>query len=187
MPSIKDDPAYNAARSDLRNVIDIDPDARGFAAMTDADVAEDLREARVLDGPADSQAVLLAFRDNTFRTNTGTDLKLTNVFGRLCLLARSAVGDDAFGSGDLVTAEHLATALLWVELITRPDAMQLNTLTLTDAFVNNQLNDLRLGGVFGNQEKTAIQALSANRLTGDQKWSLGRTLTGDVSAARQEA
>lgn len=195
MPNIRKDPAYvgrpaaDPFLNDLRNLIDIDPDARGWGAMTDLAIATDMNDELVYSGPPSIEEVILFWRDERHATNDGTDTNNTNVFGRLCLLSKSAIGGDPFDRQDptkYVDAEELASALLWVDMLRQPEAWQLYNIDLNKGSVSNGLNDLRRAGVFNAALRDQFQALSDNKFNALQHWRLPRSdvTEGDIVAAR---
>ena len=196
---ISQEAGYNASRSDLRNVIDIDPDIRGFSGMTDQQVAEDLRNQRVLDGPVPQRDLYVVMLDEKHRSNQGLDNKAFQIFARMEQMRTSAAGDDTYGrylaGGEPVapagtadaTAEWIGGAIVLRELLVRqPDQTGFDEIVLTDQAMNNLLNDLVAGEVMSNGDKNTIQDLSLNRWTGAEKWGLGSPNATDVANARAE-
>jgi len=146
---------YTALTSELT----VDPLTRGYAGMTDQQAADSLNavDRPNVNGP---YSVLSYMLNKTHKTGTGTDQEYTNILGRLIHAAGADAGTSPFGQTDtmLLKQKHACQAVLfWLE---SPHAEDYD---LTDTSL--PLGLVNAADVFSVSQKTAIEALSQNRIS----------------------
>ena len=172
----------------LKSEIDTDPLARGYAGMTDQQVADDMNLFN-RDAPATSQAILQYLTLERFRQGS--------LYGRLMMVALSRpVRDGAsnwsippvpLGVSDAdiaITQEHIAAANA---ILRYADVDVATTVTLLDTRFDALLDDIGPTGceAIGANDKTALQALSQNQQSRAMELGIGGHIKeSDVAFAR---
>lgn len=97
------------------------------------------------------------------------------LYGRVELVAQSAVGDDPIGESTPLTLEHICAAKTMLNILNPTSGFALD---YADSRFDALLNDLAGGGckAIGPADKTAIQALSLNRMSLSEKLQLNEVL-----------
>ena len=168
----------------LRAELDDDPLSRDYTAMlAGADphqtVVNSLKTVD-RDGPRISGDVLQYFLLEKYRTNSGSDTIGMHIYGRLELAADAAEGANVFDSAkspiQLINQDQIGSAKTMLRLL-GPDSSFL--LSLVDSRFDSILNDLRNAEVFSAADKTAIQAMSNNRITRAEEQEIGIDVGAD--------
>ncbi len=172
----------------LKAEIDTDPLVRGYAPMSDDDVAIDMRLV-IRPGQSDPLALLEYLTLERFRQG--------NLYGRIAMVANSLPVKDGnswtipplpIGVADAdvtLTQQHIAAALTFLRFV----QFDVETVvTLIDSRIETILDDLGPGGAgcgaIGGADKTAIQALSTDKQDRGTEIEFGRVLEGDVIRVR---
>ena len=168
----------------LKSELDDDPLSRDYTAMlAGADPHQTVvnsMKAVDRDGPRESGDILQYFLLEKFRTNSGSDTIGMHIFGRLELAAAAAEGANVFDSLksplQLINQDQIGSAKTMLRLL-GPDSSFI--LPLLDSRFDSILNDLRNSEVFSAGDKTAIQAMSANRISRAEEQEIGTDLGAD--------
>ncbi len=169
----------------LKTEIDIDPLVRGYAAMTDLEVANDMN---LINRDADGgvTGMLEYVVENMYRTNESGDTTKTSILGRLVTVSESAVGADPFDSGHILTMVHIHAAKMFVYIMS-------NTNVSTLDFVNTEVDGMIVSlngaasnaGVWSVPDGNALKALSQNQQSRGNELGIGKVRTGHVVEARR--
>ncbi len=169
----------------LKTEIDTDPLPRGYAAMTDAEVADDMN---LVIWPAEGgvDGMLKYVVENMYRTNESGDTTKTSILGRLVAVAESMVGADPFDSGHILTLSHIHAAKMFVYILSNTNVSTLN-------FVNTEVDGMIVGlngaasnaGVWSIPDGNAIKALSQNQQSTGMMIGVGHVREGNVWEARR--
>lgn len=162
----------------LKDELLIDPLGIGYAAMSD-DEAKDSLNAKTRPANGSVSEMLEYLATQKYRTNTGTDTVNTQILGRLKNVDRSAVGDDPFGSGVLLTLQQIHACTAFMTLICAP---QQGAIDLEDA--NLPFTQVKNAGVWAASDTTALKAISQNRQSRASELGLGKVRLFQVTAAR---
>jgi len=169
----------------LRTEIDTDPLVRGYAGMTDQQIAESMN---ALDRPAAGgvDGMLHYLLVNRSRDNSGSDTIPTALIGRLYAMANANEGDDVFGvvPARLATQESIHAARLFLTLVQSPHLTELNFLDTEVDFAYQVLGGGSGRRVWKPADITALQGLSKNQQSRASEIGLGRVHVGDVTTAR---
>ena len=170
----------------IRTEITADPLSRGYAGMTDLQVADDMnlvnREAE-----GGTIGMLSYLLKNRSRTNLGDDIVAISIYGRLQTVAESNIGDDPFGIGAAaqLTREHIYSAKMFIALINSP---QLSTMDFVNSEVTIMLDILAgssgNGRVWKTGDVTAIKALSENQQSRASELGISKVREGNIQEAR---
>ena len=168
----------------IKTEIDTDPLVRGYGAMSDLAVADDMNLV-YRDAEGGISGMLRYCFENKSRTNNGTDTTATSLLGRLTVVSESSAGTDPMGTTTNLTQQnvHNAKALLAILLSPHLDTVD---------FVNTEIVGLleNMSGGAGNAKvwKTAdvdaIKALSQNQQSRGMELGVGRVREGGVASAR---
>ena len=120
---------------------------------------------------------------NRYRSNAGTDLTATSLYGRIVHLAGSVAGDDTFGSGTLVTMEQIHSAMSFISGAESAVGSG-NAVTMGSTDMQAMLNDMVQAEVFGPADRTAIKAMGDNKQSRGTQIKVGRVKLGDIQNAR---
>lgn len=166
----------------IRDELDADPLTRGYAGMTDIQVADSMN---AIDRPAPIGTTKV--RDYVFlekyRTNDGADTVQSQIYGRIKLVCEAATDADTFGTGttnENATVDRKASAVTLLEMLRLPDYL----IDLSNSKVQNMLNDMKNAGVMANADKNAIQALGDNQQSRGTEIGVGNVRENDVVLAR---
>lgn len=118
----------------------------------------------------------------THKSNEGTDLQVSSLYGRLEQVALSSVGDDPLGSGTVTDQVSLCAAKSFVWMLSN----QSLNLDLSDAKFETLAGKLSTAKVYGIADKGAIIALSNNIQSRAIQIGLGRVSIQMIDEARGE-
>ena len=160
----------------LKTELDTDPLVRGYAGMTHLQAANDLN-AKSRSGQAGVDQLrtyfLLERRARMF------------LYGRLEVVANSAIGTDPLAEAVPLTLEHVISAKTMLNILNPTSGFSLD---LSDTRFDALLNDLSGGAggckVIGPSDKTAIQAFSTNVRSRGEELGIGRVEEGEVQFVR---
>lgn len=156
------------------------PEGRGYDAMTDEQVKDDLNEQRY-EGDVNINDLHTYIIYEKYRTNTGTDTGPANIIGRINILAAASPETDPFGVGSNVTVREVAAANAFKCYMETGAGV-----LFSDTRMDDILNILQ-GICFNAADKTAITALGNNkRSRGMIIEATARVRTGWVQAAREQ-
>ena len=158
-----------------------DPILRGYSTMTNLEAANNLNNVidRTAKGGITGMTEYLL--NNKNRTNTGTDLSVSAILGRLHQVADSVVGSNPFGADVVydVTVPMKHAAQSFLDLLYSPhtteidfDGANLPYAKCTDA------------GIWKSADVTALKGLSINQQSRAQELGLPRVREGHVQEAR---
>jgi len=171
----------------LKAEIDSDPLGRGYAGMTDRQVADDLNTF-YREGTPDPGAMFQYLAEN--KAKDGVAATATTILGRMQRLSRATGADigtkffqddgNAGQSADLtMEAADSGRALFLIAEQDRLQGFVGNTNRL-----NNMLNDVRLAGCLKAADRDAILAMSQNKQSRAGELGIGRATEGAVQRAR---
>jgi len=159
----------------LKTEVLTDPLVRGYAGMTDAQVAADMN---LLNRPGQTTVEQL-------RTYFLLERKAGMfLYGRLHTVAQSAVNDDPIGETTPLTLEHITSAQTMCNILNPTSGFSLD---LADSRFDALLNDLAGGQgakVIGAADKTAIQAFSLNTISRGEELNIGKVKKSQVAFVR---
>lgn len=159
----------------LKTEVLTDPLARGYAGLSDADVASDMN---IKNRPGNSTVEQL-------RTYFLLERKAGMfLYGRLHIVATSAVGDDPIEEAAVLTLEHITSAATMCNILNPTSGFELD---LADSRFDAMLNDLAGGQgakVLGAGDKTAIQGLSLNSTSRGRELNIGKVKASNVQFVR---
>lgn len=153
-----------------------DPLIRGYVGMTNKEVAVDMN---IVNRPGESTVSQL--RKYFLLERKGGAF----LYGRLHVVAGSAVNDDPLGETTPLTFVHITSALTMCNILN--EAQGEFGLDLADSRFDALLNDLAAGQgckVIAPTDKTAIQAFSVNVISRGQELRIGTVSEGDVEHVR---
>ncbi len=180
----------------LKTEIDTDPLTRGYAGMTDLQIADDMNLFNRA-GAAPSSAVFAYLASETNQTGQGSDTTATSILGRLQHVAEARPkatqvgneydGDDVFdrgtASGHVKVKEKHAAAMLFA-LVTSGQSVDVDwTANAFDSALDELVGNAN-AGVMKPGDKTAIVALSQNITTRGRELGLGKVREGHVTQAK---
>lgn len=158
---------------------------RGYSTMTDE---QRLVSLHVVDrpGPGDPLALFNYFTNTRFRTNTGADLDLSVLYGRLALCAGAAVGANVLGATPVVSLSlsRKASCIAFKAILDAQTTGAEIDFSDTGNTFNDLLGDMISVHAISNGNRTAIRALSENKQNRAQELGFPNILLGDVVAAR---
>ncbi|MCP4002180.1 MAG: hypothetical protein GY727_14820 [Gammaproteobacteria bacterium] len=169
----------------LKTEIDTDPLTRGYVAMTDLQVADDMnlvnREAY---GGIDGMLKYVV--ENMYRTNDSGDTTKTSILGRLVAVSESMVGADPFDSGHILTLSHIHAAKMFMYILNNTNVSTLDFVnTEVDGMVVSLNGAANNAGVWSIPDGNALKALSQNQQSRAQELGFGKIREGNVWEARQ--
>ncbi len=170
----------------LKDELTLDPLARGYAGMTDADAADNLNLVN-RDAPANPSAIL----DYTMQT----EFRNASIYGRVALVA-ALEADPATGDyGNAQTGPAAATVAIDVRqaasarafIRLTSDAVGAISTPLTNTQLTNLLTELDTNNsaCMSISQRDAIIALSQNQQSRATELGLGRVREGHVMEARR--
>ncbi len=169
----------------LETEIDTDPLARGYATMTDLEIAADMNLVN-RHAAGGLTGMLEYIVENMYRTNESNDTTKTSILGRLITVAESAIGGDPFDSGHILTMEHIHTAKMFVYILSNTNV---STLNFADTEIDGMIVSLNgaasNAGVWSIPDGNALKALSQNQQSRAQELGLRKIREGNVQEARQ--
>ena len=169
----------------LKDEITNDPLIRGYAGMTDIQVADDMN---LINRPAEggTERMLNYCIKNRSRTNNGADTTPLPLIGRLQLVADAALTEDPFGTtiaANQVSREMKTWARTFLYVLTSPT---LETLDFLDTEVDTGYIALGPGEavVWKTPDIDALKGFSQNQQSRGTEIGWGRVREGDVTLAR---
>ena len=159
----------------LKTELTTDPLVRGYAGMTHAQAANDLN-AKSRPGQAGVDQLRTYF---LLERRAGMFL-----YGRLEVVANSAIGADPLAEAVPLTLEHIISAKTMLNILNPTSGFSLD---LSDTRFDALLNDLAGGAgckVIGHSDKTAIQAFSTNVRSRGEELGIGHVEEGEVQFVR---
>lgn len=158
------------------------PDTGAYNVNDETAAAELNAMNRPAEGGVDGMLSYLI--TNRARSNEGTDTVNTAILGRIEHVAESSVGDDPFGTGSVLTLEHIHAAKMMLRTMT---SAQLSTVNFVNTEFGNALSALAGGtgcDAIRPADKTALEALSQNQQSRATELGLGRVWPINVTEAR---
>ena len=174
----------------IADEITADPETRGYAGMSDAEVADDMN-LPIYDGPSETGALFNYLISNKARDQPGEDP--TIIYGRLARVdeAGSTVanagppGNQIFGAGGSnLTPERLDACRAFLDLARQDGLESFVQLQTTEVSLGVMMDLVIAAGVMKSGDKTNILALSQNKQSRGQVIGVGRVKPGEVSQAR---
>lgn len=180
----------------LKTEITVDELGRGYSAMGDQAVADDMN--LVIRPKAASHSAVVDYLMNTrAHTNQGEDVTANNttptiIYGRLIHVAEHVVLEialplDPFGAGStptekrVINTRQLHSAKAFLDMLR---CGVLNVTLLTNTEPGNVLNDLVNCGIMNTVNRDAIIALSSNKQSRGEEIGWGSVAAIDVTRAR---
>ena len=159
----------------LKIELDTDPLARGYAGMGDQAAADDINTVyRNAPAALDSIRAFLLLEVNSAQT----------LFGRIQIVAESAVGDDPIGETVPLTLEHITAAKSMMTILMPASDFSLDT---NDSRFGKILSDLAGGTgckAINPADKTALEAFSLNQQSRGAEIGVGFVYQGHIEQAR---
>lgn len=176
----------------LSDEITNDPLGRGYAAMSDQEIADSLNT--INRDKAESVNELFSYLLTTrTHTNQGTDTTAGNstpsiIMGRLIHAAEQAtLPADPFGAGSTPSDKQISNTRELHSIKAFLHILQTSAETgvnYVNAEIQNILNDCINGGVFNTVNRDAIIAFSQNKQSRASELGLPTVLVGHVTEAR---
>jgi len=169
----------------IKAEIDTDPLTRGYAGMTDAQVAADLMTA-YREGPGSATAIRQYLSHETSRSNDGSDTVVTFIIQRLAQVAAMTPTTDGsdqtdpFGGTTLITNKMISAAVALQSIAVDNEFETPHS----DSRLDTILSLLVSATVFKSADKTAILALTENTMTRAAELGLGKVEQGHVEESR---
>ncbi|MDJ0512808.1 MAG: hypothetical protein QNJ62_05125 [Methyloceanibacter sp.] len=176
----------------IADEITTDPETRGYAGMTDAEVANDMNLV-LYDGPSETGALLNYLMSNKARDHTSETP--TIIYGRLARVdeagnaaAEATTPDNqVFGTDGAfsnLTPERLDACRAFLDLARQDGLESFVALRTTEVSLGDMMDLVIAAGVMKNGDKTNILALSQNKQSRGQVIGVGNVKWSDVEKAR---
>jgi len=166
----------------IKAEIDADPLTRGYAGMTDVQVADDMNTV-YRDGTADAGALFTYLAQQKAREDPAEGTA-SHIYGRLKRAAQGALGAETFYVGGANLTSNRKDGCATLLHMTEGDRLGAASEVMTKAEITDILDEVIAAGVMKPADRTAIIGLSQNKQSRASELGLGRVRTGNVTTAR---